>query len=255
MPTPSKQVRQLRTQLRALATPEKAKVSAWFFKTGPGEYAEGDKFIGITVPELRKIARGAKESTREDALTLLVSPIHEERLLALYLLIQQFEQGSPEVQKQVYTEYLAHTKYINNWDLVDSSAYHIVGSFLAEQPTTTVRKTLLQLAHSPLLWERRIAMVATFHWIKQSQPDHTLLIAKTLLTDKHDLIQKAVGWMLREVGKRCSKETLEVFLEKYSQEMGRTALRYAIEHFPKETRKAYLTRRSLFSTPSQPPQK
>jgi len=243
MSTPSNNVRQLRTQLRALATPEKAKTSAWFFKTGPGEYAEGDQFIGITVPELRKIARGAKQTTREETLGLLASPIHEERLLALYLLIHQFEQGSPEVRQQIYTEYLAHTKYINNWDLVDSSAYHIVGSFLATQSAAAARKALSELARSSLLWERRIAIVATFHWIKQGQPDHTLLIAKTLLTDTHDLIQKAVGWMLREVGKRCGKERLEEFLEKYSQQMGRTALRYAIEHFTIEVRKAYLTRR------------
>lgn len=243
MPTPSKNLRQLRTQLRALATPEKAKASAWFFKTGPGEYAEGDRFIGITVPELRKIAREAKQTTREDALALLVSPIHEERLLALYLLIHQFEQGSLEVRQQIYTDYLAHTKYINNWDLVDSSAYHIVGSFLATKSAAAARKVLLELAHSPLLWERRIAMVATFYWIKQGQPDHTLLIAKALLTDKHDLIQKAVGWMLREVGKRCRKTRLEEFLEKYSQQMGRTALRYAIEHFSKDVRNEYLGRR------------
>ena len=243
MPTPSKNLRQLRTQLRALATPEKAKASAWFFKTGPGEYAEGDQFIGITVPELRKIARGAKQTTREDALTLLVSPIHEERLLALYLLIHQFEQGSLEVRQQIYTEYLAHTKYINNWDLVDSSAYHIVGSFLATQSAAAAHKALSGLACSPLLWERRIAMVATLHWIKQGQPDHTIFIANTLLTDKHDLIQKAVGWMLREVGKRCEKETLEKFLAEHKLQMGRTALRYAIEHFPKEVRKAYLTQR------------
>ena len=242
MPTPSKNVRQLRTQLRALANPEKAKTSAWFFKTGPGEYAESDKFIGITVPELRKIARSANQSTCEDALALLTSPIHEERLLALYLLIQHFEQGSPEVQRQVYMDYLAHTKYINNWDLVDSSAYHIVGSFLAKQSATTIRKTLLKLAHSPILWERRIAMVATFQWIKQGQAEYTLLIAKTLLTDRNDLIQKAVGWRLREVGKRCGEETLEKFLAEHRLYMGRTALRYAIEHFPKEVRTSYLTR-------------
>lgn len=242
MPSSSKQLRQIRVQLRALASPQKAETSAWFFKTGKGQYAEGDRFIGVTVPELRKIAKTFKETSREDTFALLVSPIHEERLLALYLLIHQFEQGGPQEKRQIYDEYLAHTRFVNNWDLVDSSAYQIVGAFLSTQSATMTRKTLLSLSRSPLLWERRIAMVSTFAWIKQGNSDYTLLIAKKLLADKQDLIQKAVGWMLREMGKRCDVEVLTAFLTLHGHEMGRTALRYAIERFPEAQRKAFMKR-------------
>ncbi len=233
---------ELRAKLHALATPAKAKTSAWFFKTGPGEYAEGDQFLGITVPEVRRIARAYKEVPQEDILVLLRSPLHEERLLALFLLIQRFKASDPGTQQMIYHEYLKHTAHVNNWDLVDTSAAQIVGTYLSTQSPKDIQKTLTNLASSGLLWERRIAMVATFHWIKEGKASHALQVAELLLPDRHDLIQKAVGWMLREVGKRCGKEHLESFLDTYRLDMGRTALRYAIEHFPEATRKRYLAR-------------
>jgi 3-methyladenine DNA glycosylase AlkD len=236
----SSHLKQLRLELKRLAAPEKAKSSAWFFKTGPGEYAEGDQFLGITVPELRTIARSYKAIPHEDILLLLRSPLHEERLLALFLLIQQFKASEGEAQRKIYHDYLAHTEHVNNWDLVDTSAAHIVGAYLATQSSAVIEKTLRTLAASDSLWERRIAMVATFYWIKRGESGYTFLIAKKLLTDRQDLIQKAVGWMLREVGKHCSQELLRTFLDEHIAHMGRTTLRYAIEHFPEPLRQTYL---------------
>ena len=236
----SPQLPVLRSKLAALAQPEKAKSSARFFKTGPGDYAEGDQFLGISVPEIRTIARSAREISQTEILLLLRSPLHEERLLALFLLIQQFKASTHTEQHAIYKEYLAHTTHINNWDLVDTSAAHIVGSYLATQSADTIKSTLHRLANSSLLWERRIAMVATFHWIKAGEASQALDIATILLHDKEDLIQKAVGWMLREVGKRCSREILRAFLDAQVSKMGRTALRYSIEHFPEPLRQAYL---------------
>lgn len=231
---------ELRAKLAALAHPEKAKSSARFFKTGPGGYAEGDQFLGITVPEIRKIARSERNISQAETLLLLRSPLHEERLLALFLLIQHFNTSTNEEQAAIYKAYLAHTAHINNWDLVDTSAAHIVGAYLATQSAEMMKSTLHRLASSPLLWERRIAMVATFYWIKAGDAAHALDVATLLLHDKEDLIQKAVGWMLREVGKRCSREILRTFLDAHVAEMGRTALRYSIEHFPEPLRQTYL---------------
>ncbi len=207
-----------------------------FFKTGVGEYGEGDKFIGVKTPVLRQIARKYKNISLEDTVKLLHSPIHEERLLSLIFLVNKYKKFDPVKQEEIYKIYLSNTKYINNWDLVDVTAMHIVGAYLKDKS----RKPLYMLAQSKSLWERRIAIIATFHFIKNDEFDETLKIAKILLTDTEDLIHKAVGWMLREVGKRDIKKE-EIFLKQYYNFMPRTMLRYAIEKFPKELRQYYLT--------------
>ncbi|MFH1575578.1 MAG: DNA alkylation repair protein [Candidatus Nealsonbacteria bacterium] len=220
-------------ELRFKASPEKAKVLQGFFKTGKGEYGEGDVFLGVVVPELRKIAQKYAGLSLKDAIKLLHSEIHEERLTALLVLVSRFQ--AEEEQEKVYNLYLKNTKYINNWDLVDLSADKIVGVYLLNKP----KSILCKLAKSKNIWERRVAIIATFNFIKNNEFSETLKIAKILLNDKHDLIQKAVGWMLREVGKR-DFETEERFLKEHCREMPRTMLRYAIERFPKSQRKRYL---------------
>jgi 3-methyladenine DNA glycosylase AlkD len=223
-------------QLSLFADPGKAIFLQRFFKTGPGEYAEGDRFLGVTVPNQRKIARQFKVLPFPEALKLLKSKWHEERLTALFILVNQFEKGSLAEQKQIYDLYLKHTAHINNWDLVDSSAHQIVGGWLLERS----RKPLYKLARSKSLWERRISIIATYHFIKQEDFKDTLAISEILLKDDEDLIHKAVGWMLREVGNR--DHPLEVsFLKRHSHEMPRTMLRYAIEKFPEKLRKEFLT--------------
>jgi 3-methyladenine DNA glycosylase AlkD len=225
----------LRSSLRSMADPEKAKVLQRFFKTGPGEYGEGDVFLGIQVPALRKLARETPDLDEAALQVLLRSSLHEERMLSLLILIQKYVRGTDEERKKIYDFYLANMSFINNWDLVDLSAEHVVGHFLMRGS----RRPLYQLAKSRSLWERRIAILATFHFIKHHEFGDTLKIAAILLSDKEDLIQKAVGWMLREVGKR-DLETEEQFLRKSYQKMPRTMLRYAIERFPEEKRKRYL---------------
>lgn len=219
--------------LKKVSSPAKAQSSARFFKTGPGQYGEGDQFIGGTLPELRKIAQQYRDLQLSEAGKLLQSPIHEERLVALLVLNHQYKTGDGKVRQQVTDLYLANTRYVNNWDLVDSSAEYIVG------PTATP-ELLAKLAKSEDLWERRIAIVATFYFIKRGQHQETFRVAELLLNDQHDLIHKAVGWMLREVGKKCGREVLVGFLARHYQTMPRTALRYAIEHFEPERRQAYL---------------
>lgn len=226
----------LKADLKKLADPQKAKFLPRFFKTGPGEYGEGDKFIGVTVPNTRIIAKRYGNLSFSDLKLLLTSPIHEERLCALLILVEQFKKADEKNREKIYKFYLASTKYINNWDLVDLSADQIVGGYLTDKP----RDILTKLAKSPNLWERRIAIIATFNFIKQKDATWTIRIAHMLLTDSHDLIQKAVGWMLREVGKRCDKKTLIDFLNQYAHMMPRTMLRYAIEHFPENERQKYL---------------
>jgi len=218
-----------------MADPEKAKVLQRFFKTGPGEYGEGDVFLGIQVPLLRKFARENRDLDEPSLQVLLRSSVHEERMLSLLILIQKYVRGTEEERKKIYDFYLVNTSFINNWDLVDLSAEHVVGHFLMKGS----RRPLYQLAKSKSLWERRIAILATFHFIKQHEFSDTLKIAAILLSDKEALIQKAVGWMLREVGKR-DLEAEERFLMKNYQKMPRTMLRYAIERFPEEKRKRYL---------------
>ena len=224
----------LKTALKKAATPQRAKVSQRFFKTGKGQYGEGDVFIGITVPEMRKIAHAFKDLSLPEIKQLLESPIHEERFVALEILVHQFDHEK-ERQKEIYEFYLSHTEKVNNWDLVDTSAEYIVGAYLKDTDTSI----LTTLAKSSSLWERRIAIVSTFYFIKHNQFQETLKIASILLKDNHDLIHKAVGWMLREIGKR-DKTTLENFLKQHNTFMPRTMLRYAIERFPKEERERYL---------------
>jgi len=228
-------LKDIRNALLAFANESDANALQRFFKTGPGEYGEGDRFIGVRVPATRRIAREYRNLSLADTLTLLKSDIHEERLLALFVLTHKFQKGTPDEQEVVYGLYLDHTKYINNWDLVDTSAEHIVGAYLQSRS----RKPLHALARSEILWERRISIMSTFHFIKNNDFDETLKIAEILVSDTNDLIHKAVGWMLREIGKRDrGKES--VFLMKHYRNMPRTMLRYAIEKFPEGTRQQYL---------------
>jgi 3-methyladenine DNA glycosylase AlkD len=223
------------SHLRSLANPQHAAVLARFFKTGPGQYGEGDKFIGIKVPVLRKLAKQYKTLALPEVENLLYSEIHEARLVALLLLIMQASKSDAKVRKAIFDLYLANTEHINNWDLVDLSAPNIVGAYLEKRS----RRKLYRLARSSRLWERRISIMATFHFIRQGEFGDTLSIAEILLDDKEDLIHKAVGWMLREVGKR-ELEAEEGFLQKHCQVMPRTMLRYAIEKFSERKRRAYL---------------
>ncbi|MBW1820722.1 MAG: DNA alkylation repair protein [Deltaproteobacteria bacterium] len=228
-------VKEIQKELKALGNEEKAKKHQSFFKTGPGEYGEGDIFIGVTVPELRTLAKEYKTIGIDKIKQLLKSEIHEERLLSLFLLIHRYSKGDEPEKKRIYELYLKNTKFINNWDLVDSSAGQIVGAFLSDKS----KKPLYDLVKSDNLWERRISIISTFYFIKRDQFSDTLKISKVLLSDKEDLIHKAVGWMLREVGKR-DMSVEENFLKKHYKNMPRTMLRYAIEKFPESKRQRYL---------------
>lgn len=256
----------LQSELKKLENPQKAKNFQRFFKTGPGEYAEGDIFLGIPVPETRKIVKQFTNLQLTELALSLKSKYHEERLAALLILIHQFKTSRLAEQKkikkanldgiqesklrikildeakkdrkkqmQIFQFYLSHTKYINNWDLVDLSAPLIVGEFLFNDE----KSILIQLAKSPLIWERRIAMLACLAFIKKKKFGDSLSIAEILMNDEHDLMHKAVGWMLREIGKR-NISILETFLQEHYKQMPRTMLRYAIEKFPEEKRQAYL---------------
>lgn len=220
--------------LQAVANPKKAQLLQGFFRTGKGEYGEGDHFLGITVPVQRQIAKRFKLLSQAEISKLLASPIHEERLVALVILHFQFEAAEEATKTKIVDYYLAHTDRINNWDLVDISADKILGKFLLHRP----RDILYQLAKSSSLWEKRIAIVATFAFIRNHQFDDTMGICEQLMSDKHDLIHKACGWMLREVGKR-DQTALKAFLDLYAASMPRTMLRYAIEKFPAEVRTFY----------------
>ena len=225
----------IRAELQHLADPVRANHSLRFFKTGPGQYGEGDRFLGLTVPQMRKLVRKYRALDDGDALELLASPWHEERLVALLLLVDGYKRGDEERRRRIHRAYLANARWINNWDLVDASAEHVVGPHLDANEIALLER----LARSKNIWERRIAIVSTFHFIKRSEFRPTLRIAAMLLGDSHDLIHKAVGWMLREVGKR-DRQTLDAFLEKHYRKMPRTMLRYAIERHQKRTRKRYL---------------
>jgi 3-methyladenine DNA glycosylase AlkD len=225
----------IRREIRALGSPERAKHSLRFFRTGPGEYGEGDKFLGLTVPEMRVIARKYRALPHDDVVKLLQSSWHEERLVALILLVEGYKRGDPARRDEIHRAYLRNTHRINNWDLVDASAGAIVGGHLDKREVALLEK----LARSKDLWERRIGIVATFHFIKGDEFAPTLRISEMLLGDGQDLIHKAVGWMLREVGKR-DREVLDGFLAKHYRVMPRTALRYAIERHPEAIRKRYL---------------
>lgn len=225
--------------LQLLSNPEKAKNSTRFFKTGKGQYGERDIFLGVTMPEQRQLIKGFRHLPLPELIRLLQQPEHECRMCALLLMVAQYKKGSVALQQQIYQAYLQNTRWINNWDLVDASAEHIVGAWLNGRKEK--RAVLEQLAHSPVLWERRIAMLSTFYDIKKGQSADALHLAQLLLHDPQDLMHKAVGWMLREVGKRCSIANEETFLRKHYLQMPRTMLRYAIEHFPESGRQAYLT--------------
>lgn len=222
-------------RLRALADPSRVPILQSFFKTGKGQYGEGDRFIGLTVPQLRELCREFRGAGIDAAATLLRSPVHEERLLALLMLVDAFTRADETGQRAIYEVYLANTRFINNWDLVDASAEYIVGGWLRDRSRASLRK----LARSPSLWERRIAIVATLHFIRRDDYDDTFRIADILLQDAHDLIHKATGWMLREVGKRDGP-ALRRYLAPRCKRMPRTMLRYAIERFPERERQRYL---------------
>ncbi len=219
-----------------LADKKKAAQMQKYFKTGKGQYAEGDLFWGISVPELRELAKDYAPLINLVEISILIkSEVHEKRLLSLLFLVQKYKRADQATQKKIYEFYIKNTEYINNWDLVDLSAYHIVGAFLFNQD----KDMLYVLAESKNIWERRIAMIATYHFIKQSSFNHTLRLAKILVNDPEDLIHKAVGWMLRELGKK-DLAAEERFLKHHYQNMPRTMLRYAIEKFPKTKRLRYL---------------
>jgi len=226
---------EIKRKIRKLADPEKARDLKWFFKTGPGEYGEGDIFLGLTVPVIRKLAREYIKLNFRDMVRFLRSPIHEERLLALLMLVERYRGGGEDDKKKIYKIYLRNSRFVNNWDLVDLSAQYIVGPYLRNRN----REILYELAGSRNMWERRIAVISTFNFIRDNDFKCTLEIARMLIGDKEDLLHKAVGWMLREVGNR-DRRFEENFLLKYYKRMPRTMLRYAIEKFPEHKRKAYL---------------
>lgn len=232
------QLAAVKKALRAQGDPKKAVFLQRFFKTGPGEYAAEDKLLGVTVPAQRVIAKQFADLPLHDVVTLLHSPYHEDRLTALLIMVRQFERSRDAKHRaQIYTAYLKNTKWINNWDLVDSSAAQIIGAFLGDASIPVQKK----LARSSLIWDRRIGMISTLYAIRRGNPQPTLQIAAMLLTDTHDLIHKAAGWMLREMGKSCGEKFLVTFLHAHASKMPRTMLRYAIEKFPEKKRRAYLS--------------
>ena len=225
----------VQADLEKASDPIQAKKLQGFFKTGKGEYGEGDIFLGVRVPEQRRIAKKHRDISLEDTLELLQSSIHEHRLTSLFILVDKFSKGDEETREKIVELYLANTRFVNNWDLVDSSAHKILGEWLLDKP----RDILYQLAESEMLWERRISMISTFPFIRKGDLVDAVALAKRLLHDEHDLIHKASGWMLREMGKK-DIDLLYSFLDEYSVEMPRTMLRYSIEKLPEEQRKHYL---------------
>ena len=225
----------VQADLEKASDPDQAKKLQGFFKTGSGEYGEGDIFLGVRVPEQRRIAKKHRDISLEETIELLQSSIHEHRLTSLFILVDKFSKGDEETREKIVELYLANTRFVNNWDLVDSSAHKILGEWLLDKP----RDILYQLAESEMLWERRISMISTFPFIRKGDLVDAVALAKRLLHDEHDLIHKASGWMLREVGKK-DIDLLYSFLDKYSVEMPRTMLRYSIEKLPEEQRKHYL---------------
>ena len=226
---------ELRKELRRHANKEHADVAQRFFKTGAGEYGEGDIFLGVRVPAIRRVVKTCPETQASDLVPLLQSPIHEERMLVLLIFVRNYARGDGKAKRDIFDIYWNNREFVNNWDLVDASAQHIVGAFLEKKS----KKPLYQLARSRILWDRRIAIMATFRYIRRDSFSDTLKIAEMLIHDHEDLIHKAVGWMLREVGKRDLAGE-EFFLKRYHKTMPRTMLRYAIEAFPESKRQAYL---------------
>lgn len=225
-------------KIKSLASPQVAQTSMRFFKTGPGQYGEGDVFVGVKVPTLRRVAREFRQLPFAEIELLLKSPIHEERHVALLILVLQVTKCSDEHRRAAYDFYRRHTPSINNWDLVDCSAPHVVGRYLIDRS----RKPLFELARSKSLWERRIAIVSTQYFIRQNDFADTLVLGEQLLRDPEDLLHKATGWMLREVGQK-SRPVLESFLNEHAATMPRTMLRYAIEKLPPDQRRIYLDKK------------
>ncbi len=232
----------IRRKLGAHANPDSVAILQSFFKTGPGQYGEGDRFIGVKLPGIRAVCRECRGAPLGEVLKLLRSRIHEERTLSLLMLVDAFKAGDDTMRRRIYDLYLANTAFINNWDLVDCSAGQIVGGWLRGRSTVP----LTRLARSTSLWERRIAMIATFDGIRRGEFDDTFRIAGILLHDEHDLIHKAVGWLLREVGKRDGAAE-RAFLASRYKTMPRTMLRYAIEKFPEGERRRVSQGRCLAS--------
>lgn len=222
---------------RALKNPTKARNMLRFFKTGVGQYGEGDIFLGLVSAQVGEIVKKYRELPLSGCLELLKSKYHEERMIALQILVYQFKHAKEDsVKKKIFNIFIKNTKYINNWDLVDCNVEHVIGEYLYDKP----KDLLYKFALSKDLWERRIAIISTFNYIKKGEAEETLKIAEMLLNDKHDLIHKAVGWMLREVGKRCDEKILLGFLDKYSKQMPRTMLRYSLERLDESKRKYYM---------------
>ena len=225
----------IKKDLKKKSNREKAAVLQRFFKTGPGEYAEGDVFLGIKMPDTRQIAGKYSDVPLDDIKKLLKARVHEERMTALLIMVSKFKKGNEKERKELYRVYLDNTENINNWDLVDATAEHVVGAYLEDKE----KKPLYRLVGSSSMWERRISVLSTFRYIKKHSFDDALRISEILIDDKEDLIHKAVGWMLREIGKRDIKKE-KAFLERKYKNMPRTMLRYAIEKFPEKERQAYL---------------
>lgn len=228
----------IETELRQLATDEKRIVLQRFFKTAPGQYGEGDRFLGVTVPLTRIVAKKHLAMPLNEIIELLQSEWHEVRLCALLMMCERFKKGDSATRKDIFNYYIENTGRINNWDLVDLSAPTIVGGYLMDKP----RDLLYRMAESELLWDNRIAIVATLAFIKHKDSDDTYRLALKMMNHKHDLMHKAIGWMLRESGKRDDDRRLFNFVDEYRKRMPRTMLRYAIEKFTDEERK-YLLRK------------
>ena len=233
-------LKEFKKDLKEYQNKEKAKILAWFFKTGKGEYGEGDFFLGIMVPDSRKMAQKYAGLSFDEIKKLFESKFHEERLIALLILVHNYRKGDQKIKKKIFDFYLTQTKYINNWDLVDLSAGYIVGDYLLDKNRSILKK----LAKSKNIWERRIAIISTFAFIYKNESKWTFKITRILMKDKHDLIHKACGWMLREVGKRVSEKDLEAFLKENISQMPRTMLRYSIERFLESKRKMYLNKKN-----------
>ena len=227
----------IRRELRTFADPERAKFVQGYFKTGAGEYGEGDRFLGVPVPDLRRLARAHRGASLADARSLLRSKWHEERALALLILVERYRRADEAERDKIFKLYISHTAYVNNWDLVDCSAEYVVGAHLG----TADMKLLDKLARSESVWERRIAVLASRAALKRGDFGPTLRLAKALLSDSHDLIHKAVGWMLREIADK-DRKAAEAFLRKHRETMPRTMLRYAIEKFPPALRRRYMAK-------------
>lgn len=231
---------EIKQSLEAFSDPQRAVNLSWFFKTGPGQYGEGDQFVGVTVPQIRKVAAAHRDAGLAEIQELLDSPIHEHRLCALIMLVYKFGKSTEVDKHNIYKLYLQniHKHRINNWDLVDVTCRDIVGAYLWDKP----RDVLFEMAKSDNLWERRVSIISTFYFISHGDPSTSLALAEQLLHDKHDLMHKAVGWTLRELGKRVDRQLLLDFLDQHAKEMPRTMLRYSIEHLSPETRKHYMAK-------------